>query len=275
MAEERFSRNVALFGSEGQEHVGSHRAAVVGVGGLGSHIVQQLVYLGISGFVLVDGDVVTPSSLNRMIGALPIDAERQEAKVRVSERLVTAVRPDAEVTTVGGVIGDPEAQHAVRGCTVVFGCVDNDAARLELTELCSRQAIPLVDAATDVHQEGAIAYGGRVLFSRGQGCPVCTNQLDTRGVARGQMSEAEREVDDQLYGVDRSQLEEVGPSVVSVNGLVASLAVTEFMVWATGLRSPNLMLTYRGEFGGVFSPTDLDTPADCYYCGRYSDRRSC
>lgn len=59
--------------------------------------------------------------------------------------------------------------------------------------------------------------------------------------------------------------EHPGPSVVSMNGVVASLAVTEFMVGVTGLRRPAPHLTYRGDRAVVRASTD-QPEADCYYC---------
>ena len=60
-------------------------------------------------------------------------------------------------------------------------------------------------------------------------------------------------------------LDVAGPSVVSINGVVASLAVTEFMLRVTGIREPNRLLTYHGRTGKVTVSTDEPVP-DCYYC---------
>ena len=68
-----------------------------------------------------------------------------------------------------------------------------------------------------------------------------------------------------LYGVDRDLLGRSGPSVVSINGVVASLAATEFVMAVTGLRKPQPLLTYHGRTGKVTANTDAPTP-DCYYC---------
>jgi hypothetical protein len=79
------------------------------------------------------------------------------------------------------------------------------------------------------------------------------------------MTPEQRAGDDQLYGVRGSGLAETGPSVISVNGVVASLSLTEFMAWATGLRPPLRHLVYRGDMGYV--RINSDEPAkDCYYC---------
>jgi len=71
---------------------------------------------------------------------------------------------------------------------------------------------------------------------------------------------------DDIYGVPRDALGRVGPSVVSVNGVVASLAVTEFMLVGAGVRStPRRLLRYRAHMG-IVSVESGDPAPDCYYC---------
>jgi hypothetical protein len=60
-------------------------------------------------------------------------------------------------------------------------------------------------------------------------------------------------------------LDQVGPSVVSINGVVASLAVTEFMLNVTGIRLAKRLLTYRGQMGVVTVKSEEPAP-NCYYC---------
>ena len=63
-----------------------------------------------------------------------------------------------------------------------------------------------------------------------------------------------------------------GPSVVFLNGTLASLAVTEFATFVTGLRPPLPHLNYRGEMGIV---TTTKAPgAGCYYCDSVWSGRS-
>lgn len=89
-------------------------------------------------------------------------------------------------------------------------------------------------------------------------------------MALDRMSPEEREVDRRIYGVDRDALAETGPSVVSLNGVVASLGVTEFMVRVSGLREPIRQLIYRGHMGTVTRSLDRP-PEGCHYCGLWSD----
>src|SRR5262249_44306305 len=66
-------RQVRAFGVEGQARIGSTKVAVIGLGGTGSLVTQQLARLGVQRFILVDHDVVETTNLNRLVGAYPDD----------------------------------------------------------------------------------------------------------------------------------------------------------------------------------------------------------
>src|SRR5438270_4399266 len=94
MTEGRYSRNIALFGSEGQQRIAATSTLIVGLGGLGSHVAQQLAYLGVVNFSLVDADIVSTSNLNRLVGAEPADVAAP--KVDIAGRMIEAIQPQAE-----------------------------------------------------------------------------------------------------------------------------------------------------------------------------------
>jgi molybdopterin/thiamine biosynthesis adenylyltransferase len=171
-----------------------------------------------------------------------------------------------------GRIEDPDAERLVAWADLVFGCVDRDLHRLELAETCAKLGKRYLDLASDTGGGDDPWYGGRVVFCDGNGCLVCLKLLDQEQIALDGMSASDREADRRIYGVDRGALHQAGPSVVSVNGVVASLAVTEFMVHVTGLRKPIRQLTYRGDLGIVRK--SLDPPEEgCYYCGLWQRPR--
>jgi molybdopterin-synthase adenylyltransferase len=266
MADGRYSRNEALFGPEGQEKIAATKVTIVGVGGLGSHIAQQLAYLGVETQTQVDYDIVTSSSLNRLVGAVETDVAAKTKKVRVAKRVIEAINPAATVEPVDAKIDTAEAEAAVVAADVVFGCLDRDLPRLKLTEFCSRYGKPLFDLATDTGGKGDdLWYGGRVVFANGAGCLVCRHLLDQQEMTRDGMSPEQRDAHDRIYGVERGRLVETGPMVVSVNGVVASLAVTEFMVLVTTMREPVPHLIYRGHAGTVGRNNDPPEPG-CYFC---------
>jgi molybdopterin-synthase adenylyltransferase len=116
---DRDSRNEAFFGAEGQRRITATRVAIVGTGGLGSHVAQQLAYLGVLGYGLIDFDTVTDSSLNRLIGAGVGDVGA--LKIAVAERMIKGIRPTADVQLAPVRLDDPRAEHLIRDADIVFG----------------------------------------------------------------------------------------------------------------------------------------------------------
>lgn len=269
---ERDRRNIELFGVKGQVTIATTRVAIVGYGGLGSHLGQQLAHLGSGEITVVDPDNVEESNLNRLVGAVPSDATKGVPKTAVAVRVITGVNPAATVRPVTAPADAVAARDALLEVEILFGAVDNDAARLVLTEFCAEHGITYIDVASDAGADDlGVWFGGRVFISEGgQGCLACARELDQREIRGAGMTDAERAVDDVIYGVASDHLDGSGPMVVSVNGVVASLAVTEFIALVTGLRAPVRHLVYRGN-EGVVRRHEVNT-TDCFYCRRFRRR---
>jgi molybdopterin-synthase adenylyltransferase len=262
----RHSRNEGFFGADGQTQIAATPVAIVGLGGLGSHVAQQLGYLGTQSFLLIDHDDVTESSMNRVVTADDGDAAAGTLKVDAAKRRLLAINPAARVTSVPVRLNDEAAFEAIAEARVVFGCVDNDFARVQLTRICSELAIPLIDLATDVDvKANPMTFGGRVVCCTGDGCLVCLGVLDQHSLALANMTDEQAQAYERIYGISRDALGQTGPMVVSINGTVASLAVTEFIVLVTGLRPVTRELSYLGHRGVIVKSGD-QPPAGCWYC---------
>lgn len=263
---ERYSRNEGLFGTAGQAKIAATGVAIIGLGGLGSHVTQQLAHLGVRSYALIDFDHVTESSLNRLIGAIDADIAARTLKIDVAERVITGVQPDASINKINQPLTDPAAIAAISSADVVFGCVDRDIHRLDLTDIAARHAKPYFDLATDTAGDDHEIYGGRVILADGTQCLVCLPEvLDQQAIALDRLDPDLLEAHNRIYGISSEALDRAGPAVVSINGVVASLAVTEFMARTTGLREPVKHLIYRADLGIVRRSNDRPAP-DCYYC---------
>ncbi|MGH3307964.1 MAG: ThiF family adenylyltransferase [Nocardioides sp.] len=266
---DRYDRQVRFFGAEGQRRIADAHVVALGCGGLGMHVIQQFAYLDAQRWTLVDDDDVDDTSINRMVGATPEDVGT--AKVDIAARLVRGLHPMATIDRIRGRVGDPEIAdrliQALAEADLDFGCFDMETPRLHTTKLCSDIGVPYVDAATDIFEEdGQLVYGGRMVVAHdGTGCVACLGVLDQVGLARERMTPTQRAEHDRIYGVDRGDLDGSGPSVVMLNGAVASLAATEAMVFLTGIREPNRQLTYRAHMGNVGRDLSKGDP-DCAYC---------
>lgn len=266
-SQEQFSRQILAFGGEGQKAIMNTRVGVVGVGGLGSCVIQMLSYLGVQEFMLVDDDRVEESNLNRLIGAVREDVVNKTTKVEVAQRVIRSVNPKANITIMGNLRSAEAIESLSTFPGVIFGCVDNDSARMILTDLAAAYEKILIDCATEIEPDGdkIMNFGGRVIVARpGDFCLWCANQIDAEIAKQELESDKEKSFrKNHGYGLGAAV---TAPAVISLNMTVAGLAVTEFLMLVTGIREPERMLTYKGMIRGKVVPSnDLKKPG-CLVC---------
>ena len=264
---DRFDRQRRIFGDEGQKRLRATTVGIVGGGGLGSFIVLELAYLGIGKIVLVDHDSLEDSNRNRLVGVWTSHTDGTP-KVQILCELVKLIDSEIEIEVIQACIENSEAQDALAGVDIVVGCVDHDGPRFVLNEFCCKHGLPLIDAASDTMPEkDKIIFGGRVCVATpATGCLMCLGVLDQNELQEYFASPEQRLDRDTIYGVPRRVLAGSGPSVITVNGVVASIAATELMVLVTRLRDPIGHQDWRGDLGYLHRVVD-HKEEDCYYCG--------
>jgi hypothetical protein len=266
MANEQFDRNIRFFGKEGQARLSASHVAVVGIGGLGTHVVQQLALLGVGHLTLIDKEELDKTNTNRYIGIRYDDPIPGTHKLNNGERIVKEINPKIHVEQIPFSLLSKESFKAITQAQYVFGCLDREGARLVLNELCAAHSKPYFDLSSDILPGDPPSYGGRVCVAwDGKGCIVCYGELDVAEAQADLAGPDVRQNREAIYGVNREVLNQVGPSVVSINGVVASFAVTEFMLAVTGIRTPKRLITYHGH-RGIVTVTKEEPFPDCYYC---------
>jgi molybdopterin/thiamine biosynthesis adenylyltransferase len=270
---ERYDRNISFFGEAGQIKIGSIKICIVGIGGLGTHIIQQTALLGVKVFCLVDKEELDQSNFNRYIGVNCDDPVSGMKKVDIGERIVKKIQKDASVNKVYDELRSKKAFDAIKESDFVFGCLDNEGSRLVLSDLCCAYEKPYLDLASEIIPGKSMEYGGEVFFTRdNKGCMRCLNLINLGEAQKELLNPDESRNFEMIYGVKKELLGISGPSVVSINGIIASLAVTEFMVFVTGIREPKRHLRYHGNRGIVSLNSD-ETLQDCYYCNCLRGKR--
>ncbi len=160
---ERYKRQ-SFLGPDSEKVFADCTACLVGLGGGGSHLAQQLAHLGLGNFRLIDPDSVEESNLNRLVGAKAEDAAKSSRKTIVAERLITNVNPHARVEATSKKW--QECHQLLRDCDVIFGCVDAYRDRHELEITARRYLIPYIDIGMDVHSIGnEFSVSGQVILS--------------------------------------------------------------------------------------------------------------
>lgn len=203
-----------FLGPDSQTKLQGVTAAVVGLSGGGSHVVQQLAHVGVGRYVLVDFDIIKRSNLNRLVGGTVADVVAKRPKVEIAQRVIKTVNLHAEVLPCCSKW--QEAMAVLRGCDVIFGCVNSFRERDELERFARRYLIPYIDLGMDVNPvPSGFGIGGQVVLSSAGGpCLRCLGIISDERIRR----EAEQ------YGAAGSR-----PQVVWSNGVLASLAVGLFV----------------------------------------------
>jgi molybdopterin/thiamine biosynthesis adenylyltransferase len=142
-----YDRQIRAFGEEGQRVLAGLRIGLVGAGGIGSILAEDLGRLGVrSSLTLVDADYLGQSNLNRWQGAHPNDVG--QLKVKVLAKRLKAMFPHMRVTPIASRLTTSSALKALKGCDVLVGAIDNHLARFILNRLSVQYLIPYLDAAT-------------------------------------------------------------------------------------------------------------------------------
>lgn len=259
----QFDRQVRAFGASGQRSLQALRIAVVGLGGTGSIVAQQLVHLGVRDFILVDPDHLDVTNLNRVVGATPEDIGR--SKVDVAQRYLKHFASTVTVRPItGDVVRTSVAQRLV-DADVILCCTDTHGSRSVVQQLAYQFLIPCIDVGSTITAKLGEVTGifGRVqLLGPDQPCLWCTGLLSSEEVRRDMMSEFERKADPYIQGAH-----EPAPSVISLNGTVVSLALTMLLGLVTSVPVDSRHLIYNAR-ASTLRPVRAVAKEDCFICSR-------
>lgn len=273
---ERFNRQIAIFGVEGQEKIQATNAVLVGYGGLGTFVLPQLCLLGVNKIWVIEHETFSVTNRNRYFGFTHSDINLETGlgidKVLVAERIAKSIDPDISIQLIRNKLESREAFEAIIAAHIVVGCLDSDGARSILNELCVAYGVTYIDLASEVFNDGT--FGGRVaIVDGGKGCLQCmADGLDQTEIRRYLASEQQLENEANIYGVDKSVLARTsGPSVVDLNGIIASLGVQEFKLHVTESPLRSRYLNYRGHLKTI-SKVEVVRNNGCYCCNMFNKK---
>src|SRR5712671_1669948 len=258
---ERFDRQIRAFGAAGQGVLKSLRVAIVGLGGTGSIVFQELIHLGVRDFILLDPDVVEESNLNRLVGSVPKDvgkakvevatawAKRIDRKIQISARKDSALR--ASVT------------RSLAEADFLFCCTDSHGSRAVLNQFAYQYLVPAIDMGVVIATaKGRVTHvaGRTQMLAPGLACMACGNLLDAEQVRRDLMTDFERQQDPYIVGQP-----EPAPAVISLNATIASMAITMFLNATVGIPGSARFLNYNA-MTGTCRPVLSIPHASCVVC---------
>ena len=242
---ERHARQVLLFGQDGQVRLRGLRVAVIGVGGGGSIIVEQLARMGVGELILIDPDFVSTSNLSRIVGSRSFDARMKRSKVAVARRHVRGIDRTVAVQMMKEDLGDEAVALRLADVDAIFIATDTALGRYAANAVSFQYLIPAfqVGAKVQADDSGAIStiHTAERIAMPGFPCLVCQHAIPTEQLHREQMGEVERKAQDYLGGGE----DVMDPSVISLNSIPVGMAVTDFMLMFCGLLPGEVDLSAR------------------------------
>lgn len=138
----RYQRNIPALTERECILLREKKIAVIGCGGLGGHILDQLARIGIGALRVVDGDVFEPSNLNRqLLSGMPLLGA---GKAKAAAEYISRVNPDVSVEAVECYLTQENAAQLLSDCDIAFDALDNIRSRRILAAACEKAGIPYI-----------------------------------------------------------------------------------------------------------------------------------
>ena len=230
-----------FLGLEARPRLDRIRIGLVGYGGGGSQVAQQLAHILVPNMTVFEPQDLEDTNLNRVVGAGTYDVGGP--KLGVARRVLQGLMPRDGLRFIPSRWQD--AISELRSCDIVVGCVDSPLERRDLESECRRWLIPYIDIGlgitlSQLPDEDPTIAGQVAISVPGELC------LECMAVYTQQQLEAEA----QSYG-DGSP----APQVVWSNAILASIAVDQVVELATGWRQrPTTCRLFRYEAPAFVGP---------------------
>ena len=228
-----FDRQVRAFGKDIQRLLSNLHIGIVGLGGTGSPVAEQLCRLGVGHLSLFDGDVLDATNVNRVYGSKIEDAG--QFKVVLSKKHLDEIGLKTIIDTYPKHITEKNTAESLRDCDIVFGCTDKELPRSILTQLAMHYSIPIIDLGVLISStNGTITsvYGRVTTLISGEACLFCRGRISSEMIRIESLSDEDRR--SQIRDGYAPGLEESAPAVIAFTTATASAAISELLHRLTG-----------------------------------------
>jgi molybdopterin/thiamine biosynthesis adenylyltransferase len=159
----RYELNEGTLGREGQKRLLCSKVMIIGLGGLGGHVVEQLARCGTGVMIGVDADRFDETNLNRQLFSDLNSIGRR--KTEAAENRVVTINDAVEFRPLACRVEDLEDKD-YDGVDLIFDCLDSIPSRLYLQDMGERFAIPLIHGAIGGwYGQVAVVWPGSQLLS--------------------------------------------------------------------------------------------------------------
>jgi hypothetical protein len=243
---------------------------LVGCGGLGSPIAEQLVRMGVAELLLLDHDALdTESNVRRVFGSTAADlrATVPPPKVDVVGRHLESLGLTTQVRRINGDVRGEAAFRSLLDTDVVVMGTDTHGSRAVVNELASTYLLPVVDVGVRVGARKGGVLSGLVselrLLAPARPCLWCRGAISADVIRAENLPEEERQrlqAEGYIVGVPTGPV----PSVIALTVLGAAMATCSLI----GLLSDDGDIVpsgyvFDGMLGDAFETHPTEPKPDC------------
>ena len=143
--EEFLTRTQNLIGEKAVQKLQNSTVLVFGLGGVGSYTVEALARAGINHLVLVDGDVIAKSNINRQLFATVNTVNKPKTEAAVQR--INSINPHCEIETYSKFItADNIDEICFSGVDYVVDAIDTVSTKLEIVKKAQSLNIPIISS---------------------------------------------------------------------------------------------------------------------------------
>jgi molybdopterin/thiamine biosynthesis adenylyltransferase/rhodanese-related sulfurtransferase len=143
----RYERQMILpeIGLSGQQKLADAKVLIIGAGGLGCPVLQNLAAAGVACIGIVDGDVVEESNLHRQY--LYTQGDCGKKKVEVAAAVISMQNPEVKIIRYPNHFATTNAAEIIADYQIIVDCTDNLETRYLINDVALIKEIPMVYAS--------------------------------------------------------------------------------------------------------------------------------
>jgi molybdopterin/thiamine biosynthesis adenylyltransferase len=146
---ERYQKNIGEIGEEGQKKLLNSHVTIVGAGGLGGVLFENLLRAGVGNIKIIDYDVFDQTNLNRQL--LSSAKNIGTKKTEIAKKRAIDINPDINIIAIDEKLTAENAQRLLDKTDVICDCVDSISLRFEIQKAARILQMPMVHAAVAGH----------------------------------------------------------------------------------------------------------------------------
>ena len=143
MSDAIYDRTIRLIGEQAMKELRQKKVAIIGLGGVGSYVLEALARAGIGHLILADYEKIEESNINRQILALHSTVGKYKTEVALER--VKDINPDIKVTVHNVFVSKDNIKDIIPlDCDYVIDAIDTVSSKIDIIVYAKKNGINII-----------------------------------------------------------------------------------------------------------------------------------